>query len=884
MMKSRFFTLIPALALAGCCLPLAAALDLRFDRQNKALNCNAADQEKIVQLEKPLDSFTMLIRMRLNRYPDAAFTPTTPGGFASLYSADGKSAMELRFRGEFVELYAHGDPRKGRAASGSLALPLNCWFELGVVWSGSRMTLYIDGIDIGSNACPVEVRPFTRLIVGRGMAPLRRLDGEIARARLLERALNRGEMYAEFKKSWGASRIPWEHKKELPAYPQLRIASDALEPITGPITQTAEIVPWSGTGARDLLLSGQSDPTGHNLFGHQTRIHRNLNRTEKNNPVFDSGEDIALSGREFKTIHRKDGLFDLVAFGANTPLGGQLIYYRNSGKPGAPRFSSATPVMVGGKFYPGDIGKDPAACWDIGDLDGDGVPDLVLSTNPGDAFFRNIPDHALIWNDREFRNYGPGRGYDIAGRWLGFESIHYFFWAHGKETSEGLSFDTPQQIFYGSHHPETPLQAKSLLWPSAPAVLKIGNERFLAIACDTDKLYCVRIKAENGTVRASDAAPLLTTPEMPTNYIICSMRAADLDGDGREELIAGGNTGRITVYKGSEPGNFTESVALQQGGALQAESLVTPARGDWNGDRYPDLITGDASGYLICWPGTADPLVYGAPRSLRENGRIVRHKAGMTGSIQGSAERLWGYLQPTIGDWDGDGRNEIITGDIKGELKLYRHSGSDPDQVESEFFTYQGKKLITAMRQRPAIVPEKYNCAGKERAVLCFLDFDGYLSIAVPEQRGSTKIAEVARLTDNSGKPLSITGINQAWGRAKFAVTDWNGDGKWDLLWGHLANAYRFMWPKGAELPRDATLGLFLNIGTSEEPHFGTLYVLKKPDGNWYAFGNHNSSLFPTDLDGDGQEDLIVGAEDGKVYYLFRNQLKPVKAGEWSKH
>ena len=882
-MKIRCFMLISALTLAGW-LPLSAEVVLRFDQQGKALECSAAGQEKVVQLEKPLESFTMLIRMRLKRYPDAAFTATTPGGFISLYSADGKSELELRFREKFVELYAHGNPRKGRAASGSLALPLDCWFELGVVWGGNRMTLYADGIEIGANGCPYEkVAPFTRLVIGRGLAPQRRLDGEIAEVRLLDRALDQNEMYADFKKTRGTSLIPWEHKKERPVYPQLQIAADALEPITGPITQTAEVVPWSGPGARDLLLSGQSDPTGHYFFGHQTRIHRNLNRTEDNCQVFDSGEEIALSGREFKTIHRKDGLFDLIAYGANTPLGNQLIYYRNSGTPGAPRFDRATPVMVGGKFYPGDIGPDPAACWDIGDLDGDGVPDLVISTQPSDAYLRNLPDRTPIWDGIEHRNSGPGRGYDIAGRWLGFESIQYFFWARGKETPEGLNFDKPQQIFYGSHHPATPLQVKSLLWASSPAVLKIGDERFLAITSDVDRLYCVRIKAENGTVRASDAMPLLETPEMPTNYIICSMRAADIDGDGREELIAGSNVGRITIYKGTEPGKFTESVALQQGGALQAESLVTPARGDWNGDRYPDLITGDASGYLICWPGTADPLVYGTPRYLRENGRIVRHEAGMNGSIQGPSERHWGYLQPTIGDWDGDGRNEIITGDIKGEMKLYRRSDSDPYQVESEFFTFRGKKLITAMRQRPAIVPEKYNYAGKDRPVLVFLDFDGYLSIAVPEQRGSAEIAEVVRLTDNSGKPLSLCGVNQHWGRAKLSVTDWDNDGKWDLLWGHIG-VYRELWPRGAEIPRDATLALFPNIGSNEEPHFGTLYALKKPDGSWYGFGNHNSSLFPTDLDNDGREDLIVGAEDGKVYYLFRDQLKPVKAGEWSKH
>ncbi|WP_277202488.1 FG-GAP-like repeat-containing protein [Victivallis vadensis] len=883
-MTIGFSRLIPALVLFGS-LPLSGAVDLDFEKENTMLECRTGAKERIVQLEKPLSGpFTLLIRLRLNAYPAEAFTATSPGGVASLYSADGRSALELRIRGSYAELYAHGDIRQGKAADGRLRLPLKHWFELGVVWNGSRMSLFVDGIETASNRCPAQAKPFTRLIAGRGMALQRRLDGEIARVRLIEKALSREEMFADFNKNWGGSQIPWKHEKALPAYAQLKIADDAVEPITGPITQTAEVVPWSGPGTRDLLLSGQSDPTGHYFFGHQLKLHRNLNRTENGSPVFDSGEDIALSGREFKTILRKDGLFDLIAYGANTPLGGQLIYYRNSGKPGAPVFNAATPVTVGGKFYPGEIGNRSAAIWDIGDLDGDGVPDLVFSTQPHDAFLNSIPDRTPIWDGRSYRNSGPGRGYDITGNWLGRESIHYFFWARGQAAPDGLNFGKPQQIFYGTHHPETPLQVKALLFPSAPAVLNIGGERFLAIACDVDKLYCVRIKTGNGTIRAYDSHPLLASPEMPTNYIICSMRAADIDGDGREELIAGGNTGRITVYKGTKPGDFTEAAVLQQGGSLQAESLVTPARGDWNGDKYPDLITGDASGYLICWPGTADPLVYGTPRHLRENGNPVRHRAGLTGSIQGPAERQWGYLQPTLGDWDGDGRNDIITNDIKGELKLYRHAAADPYQVKSEFFTYRGQKLVTAMRSRPAIVPAKYNYTNKNMPVLLFLDFNGYLSVAIPAEKGSAKIAEIVRLTDGSGKPLSVSGVNQLWGRAKFAVTDWDGDGRWDILWGHLANAYREVWPKGTEQPRDATLCCFPNTGTNEKPHFGTLYALKKPDGNWYAFGNHNSSLFPTDLDGDGKEDLIVGAEDGKVYYLYRSQLKPVKVGEWTKH
>lgn len=38
--------------------------------------------------------------------------------------------------------------------------------------------------------------------------------------------------------------------------------------------------------------------------------------------------------------------------------------------------------------------------------------------------------------------------------------------------------------------------------------------------------------------------------------------------------------------------------------------------------------------------------------------------------------------------------------------------------------------------------------------------------------------------------------------------------------------------------------------------------------------GNHQHFALPTDHDGDGKEDLLVGAEDGKVYYLYRSQAQ----------
>lgn len=103
-MTIGFSRLIPALVLFGS-LPLSGAVDLDFEKENTMLECRTGAKERIVQLEKPLSGpFTLLIRLRLNAYPAEAFTATSPGGVASLYSADGRSALELRIRGSYAEL------------------------------------------------------------------------------------------------------------------------------------------------------------------------------------------------------------------------------------------------------------------------------------------------------------------------------------------------------------------------------------------------------------------------------------------------------------------------------------------------------------------------------------------------------------------------------------------------------------------------------------------------------------------------------------------------------------------------------------------------------------------------------------------------------------
>ena len=55
---------------------------------------------------------------------------------------------------------------------------------------------------------------------------------------------------------------------------------------------------------------------------------------------------------------------------------------------------------------------------------------------------------------------------------------------------------------------------------------------------------------------------------------------------------------------------------------------------------------------------------WAAPEMITVNGKPFRVMAGPNGSIQGPAERKWGYTVQTVSDLDGDGKLDIIFNSI----------------------------------------------------------------------------------------------------------------------------------------------------------------------------------------------------------------------------
>ncbi len=100
--------------------------------------------------------------------------------------------------------------------------------------------------------------------------------------------------------------------------------------------------------------------------------------------------------------------------------------------------------------------------------------------------------------------------------------------------------------------------------------------------------------------------------------------------------------------------------------------------------------------------------------------------------------------------------------------------------------------------------------------------------------------------------PITVGGLPLDVGdRGTPAVTDWNGDGKKDLLVGNLTG----------------NILIYLNQGTDAAPDFNTFSNLKLSNGSDYDIGSRADPRI-VDWNHDGKQDLMVGEYEGYIYYL----------------
>lgn len=486
--------------------------------------------------------------------------------------------------------------------------------------------------------------------------------------------------------------------------------------------------------------------------------------------------------------------------------------------------------------------------WRLADYNGDGRRDLVVG----------IED----WSE-----YGWDDAWDAEGRWLNgpLHGLVFVFLNQGSEEQPDWSGE-PQRVLpvdtYGCPSPNfEDFDGDGDLDLLCGEFLD-GFTYFENLGSATAPRY-----SSGRRLHQPDGTELRMALEMIVPV------AFDWDRDGDKDLICGDEDGRVALLRntgrmdaGHSPLFEAPAYFRQQGDDLQFGALVTPVACDWDGDGDTDLLSGNTAGWMgwfenLSGPGVAQPR-WAPVRRLQAAGREVQIMAGPNGSIQGPAEAKWGYTTQSVADWDGDGDLDIVFNSILGRVQWLENIGSakaprlaaaqplevlwqgEPPRLAWGFAKAQGRELLTQWRTTPFAVD--WNRDG--RMDLIMLDAEGYLAYFERSAKPAAVLLPPRRIfVDDKGKPLQLNaGAAGKSGRRKFCLMDWDGDGKLDLL---LNGQNARFWRQSGE--RD-----------------GRIVFEDKGNVSTRNIEGHDTSPTAVDFDGNGIEDLLIGAEDGRFYHL----------------
>jgi hypothetical protein len=616
----------------------------------------------------------------------------------------------------------------------------------------------------------------------------------------------------------------------------------------GRLITCPEVVDWDGDGGRDLLLSSWDS-----CYDGRVYLRRQIGRNEDGTPLL--GPETLVDGvRGYVTSVRDGDRFHLVAASRMRP---ELHLYVNIGTAQAPRFAAPLVLPLDADWQ---SRREYLHVARFADIDGDGVAELVVGTDTWDDYW----PHGREWNDYGYRPY------DAAGRWLGgpLRGFLYAFRNEGTLADPVLGRGRPVRA--GGE----PIEVYGQL---APAFGDFGGTgRLDLVAGEFWNLLQIAPGDGRGDFGALDVLRDAGGAMLELDHCINLPCVADWDGDGLPDILVGAEDGYITFLRnaGAPGAPRFEKVGRVETTAPQVHAgvLPCPAAGDFGAGR-PDLVVGNSAGELLFYPTleTGNGPMPGRPMRLTAGGQPIRIAAGIAGSIQGPSEKMFGYTGPTIADWDGDGRPDVLMSDVLGRHLFYRNEGGDypPRFAEPRPLCVDGRPLRTVWRVRPAVV----DWLGTGQLHYVALDEEGRLSDY--RREGDTVLADKRYLCWQDGTPVTFTeDVGGGRGRVKLCFCDWTGSGRLDLIVGTHARASLPPGKGGAPRWTTRQAGIFYlrNVGTAQDPMFAAPSAMRYR-GEPIAMGMHAASPEAVDWAGRGKLDLIVGIEDGSIVWFDRNDL-----------
>ncbi|WP_422370993.1 calcium-binding protein [Hoeflea sp.] len=375
--------------------------------------------------------------------------------------------------------------------------------------------------------------------------------------------------------------------------------------------------------------------------------------------------------------------------------------------------------------------------------------------------------------------------------------------------------------------------------PAAVADLDGDGDLDLVVGENGGGLFFV----ENTGTRIAAAYTVRTAGANPFNGIDVgdlSMPAlGDLDGDGDLDLVVGEENGNLNYFENTgtalAPVYVARTGDLNPFGGIDVGSYGAPALADIDGDGDLDLLVGEQAGDFDYFENTG-------------NGLAATYEARTGAANPFGGFDVGFYATPALGDMDGDGDLDLVSGANIGDLSYFETHTAPSAPAHGVFLAHDGSQNPNPLAS--------IDVGSNSTPILADLDGDGDLDLIVGEEDGVLNYYRhtassyiVPLFTERTGAANPFDGIDIGF-YSKPALADIDGDGDLDLVVGEF----------------DGNLNYYENTGSGAAPAFTARSGPANPfDG--LDVGLDAAPVF-ADLDGDGDADLILGRADGTVGFF----------------
>ena len=611
-----------------------------------------------------------------------------------------------------------------------------------------------------------------------------------------------------------------------------------IAPMMGP----AMTVDWDRDGRMDLVGRNYWWPEPPKWWRNTGRKHKGVTLFER---AGQGGIDEQRYGEPSCTmIGDLDGdrFFDAIV---STPKG--FEWHEDTTTKGLRRFQRRGFLQsaFNGNLPMPEKGEEHPCCW-LADFDGDGRTDLLTGTRS-------------VGMDRYFPMVGIGFGQGWKdGTWLPRDLTATVWWHRNVGDNKQPRFSHGTLLTAGPGR-----RAITFFDHAEPVVVDIdGDSRQDLLVGTLEGVVVFRNEGKPKAMPRLDGGHALTFAGREELPYASRTFFAFRDDKGLVHLRVGGPLASEAVQLDkNKPFAFGPLRTIPfRGAELRLDDFAVPDAADWDGDGKIDLIVGGQDGWIWFFRNL-DPAGgvgrWAPPVWLKADDQVIRFVGQEC--LQGPVEKLWGYSNPTVADWDLDGDLDLVCGSMSDTYHYFENVGTRtrPRLTARGPLRFVGKKggeVSTGWRRRHGVgdldgdgLPDLVGVDGKSR--LCWWQ-------RYRDDGGRLRLKPPSLPVDGNGRPVVVAGHWRHVGRTKIVVCDWDHDGRADVLCS----------------PPIAKNGghqfFFGNQGLQGDK------LVMKPEAKRIILDNLNFPPFthynmcePVDFDGDGVWEVLAGFDRGYIYY-----------------